>query len=286
MSVPAQTVHADHLPPADFAKIAALIGSTVGIKLPPEKRLMVEGRLRKRFREAGASSRADYCEFVFEGGGLESELVHLIDAITTNKTDFFREAEHLNLLERELAPALLSLRGRQDPLLKIWSAASSNGAEAWTIAMVLEDLLEKRGDFRYAILGTDISTQMLEDARRAIYTEDVVAPVPETMRRKYIRYASRPGRNGEVRIAPHLRKRVSFERLNLMDATYPYDHDVDVIFLRNVLIYFKKSDQESVISRLFTHLRPKGYLIVGHSESMVVNTSGLRQVGPAVFQKI
>ena len=276
----------DHLDMRDFERIAMLIGKQVGIKLPPAKRLMVEGRLRRRLRHLQLDTFADYGNLLFRNDGLEGELPFLINAVTTNKTDFFREPEHFECMEKVLVPALLSARGERTPLLKVWSAASSTGAEAYTIAMVLADMAAARRDFRFAVLGTDISTDVLETGRRAIYPAELVAPVPPGMQSRYLMHARRPGIRPEVRIAPELRRQVRFDRLNLMDDSYPYDRDVDIIFLRNVLIYFEKSDQAAVISRLIGHLRPGGYLLLGHSESMIGTSITMRQIAPAVFQKV
>jgi chemotaxis protein methyltransferase CheR len=276
----------DHLSTVDFTRIANLISSEVGIKLPPAKRLMVEGRLRKRVRALNLTSFDDYCDYLFRRDGLGQERTYLINAVTTNKTDFFREPEHFALLEQTLVPELIALRrGERDPLLKVWSAASSTGAEAYTLAMVLSDLAANRRDFRFAILGTDISTAVLAQGRRAVYPAEMVAPVPPEKQARYVMHARKPGVRPEVRMAPEIRRTVRFAHLNLMASSYPFDRDVDVIFLRNVLIYFDKRDQESVIGRLIEHLRPGGYLALGHSESMVGTTISMRQVAPAVFQK-
>jgi chemotaxis protein methyltransferase CheR len=276
----------DHLDPADFGRIANLISTEVGIKLPPAKRLMVEGRLRKRIRALGLAGFDAYCTDLFRDNGLKDERPYLINAVTTNKTDFFREPEHFTLLERQMVPTLLAARrAERNPLLKVWSAASSTGAEAYTLAMVLADLMADRRDFRFAILGTDVSTAVLAAGHRAVYPAEMVAPVPAEKQSRYVMYARRPGLRPEVRIAPELRRRVGFAYLNLMAPSYPFDHDVDVIFLRNVLIYFEKADQEAVIGRLIDHLRPGGYLVLGHSESMVGTSITMRQIAPAVFQK-
>ncbi|WP_395815475.1 CheR family methyltransferase [Devosia sp.] len=277
----------DHLTPRDFERIARLIGDKVGIKLPPAKRIMVEGRLRKRVRSLGLVDFADYTAHLFERDGLDEELVHLINAVTTNKTDFFREPEHFEVMVNKLVPALLAeRRGERKPLLKIWSAASSTGAEAYTIAMVMNDLEAQRRDLSYAILGTDIDTNVLEQAARAVFPAEMADAVPADQSARYIMQPRKPGLRAEVRIAPELRKRVQFAHLNLMDKSYPFDRDVDLIFLRNVLIYFEKSDQEAVINRLVGHLRPRGYLLLGHSESMIGTSITMRQVAPAVFQKV
>lgn len=280
------TIDDDHLSMRDFKRIADLIGEEVGIKLPPAKRLMVEGRLRKRVRALGLPNLDAYSIYLFQRDGLAAERPHLINAVTTNKTDFFREPEHFDLLENKLVPALLELRrNERQPLLKIWSAASSTGAEPYTIAMVLADLAAQRHDFRFAVLGTDISTAVLEQGARGVYPTELVAPVPPTKQQRYLMYARKPGPRPEVRIVPELRRLVHFAQLNLMDGSYPFDRDVDVIFLRNVLIYFDKADQEKVILRLVSHLRVGGYLILGHSESMIGTAVTMRQVAPAVFQK-
>jgi chemotaxis protein methyltransferase CheR len=273
-----------HLTNAHFSAIAEVIEGRVGIKLPPGKRTMVEGRLRKRVRALGLSSLTDYARQLFEQGGLDDEIVHLIDCVTTNKTDFFREPAHFDFLRQTAVPKLLRAHGPRPAALKIWSAACSAGAEAYTIAMVLQDLVAAGRNLRYSILGTDISTEVLREARAAIYTRDFVAPVPAAMQQRYVMRARDP-RQHHVRIAPELRRRVQFEHLNLMDKTYPFDRDVDVIFCRNVLIYFDKPTQVAVISRLASHLRPGGYLLLGHSESMAgAGIDGLEQVVPTVYQ--
>jgi chemotaxis protein methyltransferase CheR len=277
----------DRLSVADFERIAELIGREVGIRLPPGKRLMVEGRLRRRLRALELQNFDFYCRYLFSGNGMQAELPHLINVVTTNKTDFFREPEHFNLMRTTLVPSLLAARsGPQPPLLKVWSAAASTGAEAYTAAMVLDDLSRHNKAFRFAILGTDVSTEVLETGRRAIYPADQIMPVPRDYQSRYLLWPRRRGLRSEVRIVPELRRLVRFERLNLMDQSYPYDRDVDIILLRNVLIYFDKSDQAAVISRLVGHLRPGGYLLLGHSESMIGTSVPVRQVAPAVFQRV
>ncbi|MBD8065809.1 chemotaxis protein CheR [Devosia sp. PTR5] len=276
----------DHLTPTDFQRISALIGQEVGIRLPPGKRLMVEGRLRRRLRALGLAGFEAYGDYLFRQNGLEQERPHLINAVTTNKTDFFREPEHFEIMEKTLVPTLLAGRTDRQPLLKVWSAASSTGAEAYSIAMLLADMVTRGRSFRFAVLGTDISTDVLEQGRRAIYPAEQIAPVPPALQSRYLMFSRRPGTRPEVRIVPELRRHVQFQRLNLMDQSYPYDRDVDIIFLRNVLIYFDKADQTKVITRLTAHLRPGGYLLLGHSESMIGTDVAVRQVAPAVFQKL
>lgn len=277
-------VVSNRLSDQDFRRIAALVSDHTGIKLPQTKRLMVEGRLRKRANFLGYPGVSAYCRHLFDGKGLEAEFTHLVDAVTTNKTDFFREADHFRFLEEHIVPNLLAARAGPRRL-KLWSAASSFGAEAYTIAMVMAELALQRPELRFAVLGTDISTQVLDQARRAIYPEEMIEPVPRHMQQRYIMRGESADCQREVRIVPELRRVCHFQHLNLMDGHYPIDRDVDVIFLRNVLIYFERETQEAVVSRLFGHLRPGGYLILGHSESMIGTNLNLTQLAPAIFRK-
>ncbi|MGX5777449.1 CheR family methyltransferase [Methylorubrum zatmanii] len=266
-----------------FRSVVELIQSQVGIQLPPAKRTMLEGRLRKRMRALDLDSLDAYGRHLFDEGRLAEEYVHLVDCVTTNKTDFFREPAHFDLLRSEIVPRLIAGRGR--PLLKLWSAAASTGAEAYTLAMVLQDMIAAGAGFSYAILGTDISTEVLRVAADAIYPDEMLAAVPPDLRRRYVMRARDPGRK-QGRIVPELRARTRFQRLNLMDARYPVDHGVDVIFCRNVLIYFDKPTQKAVLGRLAAHLRPGGFLVVGHSESMAgTGVPGLTPVSSTVFRR-
>lgn len=278
-----------HLSERDFSRLAGLIEGHCGIRMPPAKRTMVEGRLRKRMRAVDLPDLAAYCRWVLDGGGFEAEFAHLVDAVTTNKTDFFREPDHFHYLCQDAVPSLLAgRRSLQDPLLKLWSAACSCGAEAYTMAMVLADLAanpERAGRrFRFSILGTDICTTVLEKAAIAVYPVEMASPVPPEMRRRYLMRARDPDRH-EVRVVPELRRLVQLAQLNLMAPAYPVDRDMDVIFCRNILIYFDRPTQHAVLTRLVEHLRPGGYLFLGHSESMAGSNLLMRQVAPTVFRR-
>jgi chemotaxis methyl-accepting protein methylase len=281
----ARTVRLDALSDRHFRELAAFIEREVGIRLPPSKRTMVEGRLRRRVKALGLSDVDEYVDFIFDRGLLAEESVHLIDCLTTNKTDFFREPEHFQILAQEVAPKLLAeRRGRIARGLKIWSAACSIGAEAYTLAMVLSELSTAE-NFDILILGTDICSTALDQARRAIYPADMLAPTPKAMRERYVMYSRDPARR-EARIVPELRRLTRFERLNLMDSIFPVDEDMDVIFCRNVLIYFSSATQQAVVANLCRHLRPGGYLFLGHSESMAGGRQAqMRQVASTVFRR-
>ncbi|HVJ51521.1 MAG TPA: protein-glutamate O-methyltransferase [Aliidongia sp.] len=276
----------DHLKGRDFQRLAQFIHNYSGIKMPPTKKTMVEGRLRKRASANGFASLTDYCAHLFDQGGLEAESIHLIDAVTTNKTEFFREPEHFRFLTDVAVPELTALRRPGAPVtLKVWSAASSIGAEPYTLAMALADLAERRGGFRFSITGTDISTRVLETAIAAIYPEQMIEPVPMALRKRFL-LRSRDARQDLVRIAPELRSMVQFGRVNLMEAPYAVDRDMDVVFCRNILIYFDKPTQQEVLERLCDHLRPGGFLFLGHSESLAGLGLPLEPAGPTVFRRL
>jgi len=224
----------------------------------------------------------DYCDFLFHEDGLEQESVYLIDAVTTNKTDFFREARHFEYMQQVALPALAASGVRT---VRTWSSACSTGAEPYTMAMVLEEFTEARSDLNYSILATDLSTDVLQTAQRGIYAEDLVQPVPRDLHRKYIMVAKQPGRR-EIRISPLLRSRVGFARMNLMDDKYPVGDAMHMIFCRNVLIYFDKPTQSAVLTRLCNCLVKGGYMFIGHSESITGFDLPLKQVSNTVFQRV
>ena len=273
----------DRLQPEHYQALALAMEQHTGIQFGPSKQAMLEGRLQRRVRATGLPNMAAYGAMLFEQDGLAAEFGFLVDCVTTNKTDFFREPDHFEFLRAKAVPALLAHRGR-GRTLKLWSAACSTGAEAYTIAMVLDAMQDLGTRVDFSILGTDISTDVLAQAWRAIYPAAMLDPVPPEWRRRYAMAAADLSRD-EVRIIPELRCRTQFGSLNLMDPAYPFDRDVDVIFCRNVLIYFAKQTQQAVLRRLAAHLRPGGYLIVGHSESMTLDDAyPMEQVLPTIYR--
>ena len=272
----------DRISKRNFDKLARFIYDYSGIKMPPTKLTMLEGRLRRRLRATRHASFDDYCDFLFNEGGLDQETIYLIDVVTTNKTDFFREAKHFEYMQTVALPTLADSGLRT---IRTWSSACSTGAEPYTMAMVLAEFAEGRSDVSYNVLATDLSTDVLQTARRGIYAEDLVAPVPRDLQKKYVMVAKQQGRR-EVRISPKLRSRVGFARMNLMDEKYPIGDMMHLIFCRNVLIYFDKQTQAGVLTRLCGCLAKGGYMFIGHSESITGFDLPLKQVSNTVFQRI
>jgi len=269
---------------SEFHQISQFITSEYGIKLPDFKKTMVEGRLQKRLRQTGIPSFSKYIDFVFSLEG-KGELLEMVDAISTNKTDFFRESSHFDFLNSTFLPKYSAENSREQ--LKIWSSASSSGEEIYTIAMIIEEFnaAPENSKVNYSILGTDISVEKLRTAVSAIYPIDRIKDIPISFRDKYL-LKSKDTSKKIVRFIPQIRSKAEFQRLNLMDTSYSVRQDFDIVFCRNVLIYFDKEMQEKVINRLCTKLKTGGYFFLGHSESIIGKNVPLRQIEPTIYQKI
>jgi chemotaxis protein methyltransferase CheR len=249
--------------------------------MPPIKKVMLQSRLQKRLAALKMKNFNEYCEYLFSHEGQKSELMLMIDLITTNKTDFFREPVHFNFLTEHILPEYVRQTSKE---IKVWSAGCSSGEEPYTLAMVLSEFSENVHPLNFSILGTDISLQVLEKAAMAIYPEERVSTIPFYLKKKYF-LKSKSVHKKTVRVIPALRSRVKLDRLNFMDHHYEVPYDFDIIFCRNVLIYFDKETQENVINRLCKRLKPGGIFFLGHSESIQGMDVPLLQLKPTVFRK-
>jgi len=267
----------------DYKRFSEFIHAECGIKLPPSKKTMVEARLQKRLRLLEMASFREYNDFLFSPAGLSEELGQLIDAITTNTTEFFREPKHFEILRDRVLPGWLRAHAHE-PKLRLWSAGCSSGEEPYTLAMVLSEFAENHPGFRFSILATDISIQVLEKARRAVYPEERVHQMSMELKRKYL-LRSKDRQKKLVRIVAGLRDVVTFSRLNFMEE-FRFDHPMDIIFCRNVMIYFDRATQERLLNKFCRQLRPDGHLFIGHSESLTGMELPLRQVAPTVYRRI
>jgi chemotaxis protein methyltransferase CheR len=270
------------LSPSSFARLAQFITAEVGIKMPESKTMMIQSRLLRRVNSLGLASMDEYVDRLFAPQN-EAEREHFINAITTNKTDFFREPEHFSYLSEVVLPAFGGGRAHC-ARFHAWSAGCSTGEEPHTLAMVLAEYGARRPGFDVAILATDVSTKVLDQARDAIYPEAQILPVPPELRRKYL-LSNRGGAERMARIVPGLRMRISFGQLNFMDEYYPVKDTFDVIFFRNVMIYFDRPTQEAVVNKLCRNLTPGGYLFAGHSESLTGLDVPLRPVRASIYRK-
>jgi chemotaxis protein methyltransferase CheR len=269
---------------ADFNRLRGLIYEEAGINLGAEKKTMLEIRLRRRWHGLHHSSCAQYCEFVFSPEGRKRELVHLIDAVTTNKTDFFREPGHFDFLVAKALPELAASYGARRKSL-VWSAGCSTGEEPYTLAMVLSEYEQSHPGFQFKLLATDISTAVLDKARMGVFKSEVVRPVPQPLQRKYLMRSREPG-SDLLRITPELRAAVEFRRVNFMDADFAIAETPEIIFCRNVIIYFDRPTQFRLLDKLTRLLAPGGYFFAGHSESLQGMDLPLAPAGTAVYRKV
>ena len=280
---PQATIYNQKLSKAEFERLSRYIHQEYGIKLAPVKQVMLQGRLMKRLNALGIPTFKDYIDFVFSPEGKQSELIHMIDVVTTNKTDFFREASHFDFLRSHILPAFASRQPNTGPF-RVWNAGCSSGEEPYTTAMVLQEYYNTHHRPDFQILATDLSTDILVKARTAIYPEQRIAVVPMSLKKKYF-LRSKDTAKKLVRVVPELRRKVTFGRLNFMSANYAVDTNMDVIFCRNVLIYFDKPTQETVINKLCLNLKKGGYFFLGHSESITNMNVPLEQIVPTVFRR-
>ncbi len=270
---------------SEFEKIRRLVYDRAGISLGSHKKDLVRTRLQKRLRVLNLGSYGDYYDYVVNHDESGSELIHMLDAISTNKTDFFRENQHFEFLRNEALPKILELKNRRnDNRLRFWSAGCSTGEEPYTLSMVLHKALANTGGWDLKILATDISTRALERAVEGVYTEEQTAGIPGNIRSEVLT----PVQRSPVKvysIADKYRRVVSFRRLNLMDPQFPFKGLFDVIFCRNVMIYFDKPTQEALVNKFYRYLQPGGYLLIGHSESLAGATTSFKYVRPTVYLK-
>ncbi|HEX8949187.1 MAG TPA: protein-glutamate O-methyltransferase [Dissulfurispiraceae bacterium] len=269
----------------DFSRLSEFIHNECGIKMPPAKKTMLEARLLKRLRKLGIRSFAEYCDYVLSPEGAENELVHMIDVVTTNKTDFFREPVHFEYLTRTALPELIKKSGAGiSKNFVIWSAGCSSGEEPYSLAIALSEFAGRYPGFRFTVLATDISTRMLEKAKTGIYEEERADPVPMQLKCKYF-LRSKDRSKGLVRIVPELREMVKFRRLNFMDDDFGFREKLDIIFCRNVIIYFDRPTQEALINRFCRYLIPGGYIFMGHSETLHGLDVPLVQAAPTIYRR-
>ena len=268
---------------AAYRFIADMVYEHSRIRLGTDKQALVSGRLAKRLRALKLDSFEDYCKFLQSAAG-EEELGPLVDLISTNHTNFFREIQHLDFLRDQVLPDLLPRLVKQRETFRIWSAACSSGEEPYTMAIVLAEYARHNGPFAWQIEASDISSRILERAQNAIYAEDrVKMPQPDWLARYFQKGSGQY--DGCFRVKDALRQTVKFHRLNLLQPSYPVAPDQHVIFCRNVMIYFDTVTQQELVTKLIAQLAPGGHLIVGHSESLLGVKHPLKTLKPGIYRK-
>jgi len=266
---------------ADFARLARFIEGTCGIRMPPSKKTLLESRLRSRVFALGLKGFSAYCTHVLGATGGD-ERARMVDLVTTNQTAFFRERQHFDVLTGSVLPDLAARCGAGviRPL-RIWSAGCATGEEPYTLIMVLLEALVHGRTPSFELLGTDLSRRVLQHAAEGVYRDTYVQSIPLELRRKYLlRNIADPAL---VRVCGRLRRAVSLRALNLLEEDYGLGQPMDVIFCRNVFIYFDRATQRAILHRFAENTIAGGYLFLGHSETIHGLDVPFAQVAPTVY---
>jgi chemotaxis protein methyltransferase CheR len=268
----------------EFRQIRELLYAATGITLGPQKRHLVRARLARRLRALGLDSFGQYGAVLLDGDPAGEEMRRFVNAMTTNKTDFFREAHHFRYLTETWAPAIRARVTRGDGHVRLWSAGCSTGEEPYTLAMTVREALGALPGLDLRILASDIDTDVLQRAAEGVYTIEQARPVPrELVARYFLRGVGT--RADLVRVRPELRAMVTFRQINFTDDTWPIRARFDAIFCRNVLIYFDRPTQQTVLRRFLDLLKPDGLLFLGHSESVHGLLDDVAHLGQTIYQR-
>ncbi len=262
----------------EYTQFQAFIYEQVGITLSGDKKTLLVSRLGKRLRALELSSYQDYLDYVRGDAGQE-ELTNLLDLVSTNKTDFFREPVHFDFLRDEIIPSLEEMKH-----IRIWSSASSSGEEPYTIAMTLYDAVSNPSQWDFKVLASDISTRVLAKAAAGIYDQERIAGLDSTLVRRHFLRGKGESAN-QVKVKRHITDIVRFRRINLMDEKFPIRTSLDLVFCRNVMIYFDRETQSRLVHKFYRYLKPGGYLFIGHSESLQWVDHPFTYVQPTIYQK-
>ncbi len=265
----------------EFRAIRDLVSAQAGIVLSEAKRDMIYGRLVRRLRALDLDNFGAYCELLDSQDGA-GEMEAFVNAVTTNLTSFFREAHHFEYLAQRLLPSLLQSRAGTRRL-RIWSAGCSTGEEPYSLAMTLRDAIPRIDGWDVKILATDIDTNVLATAAAGVYGEERVRDLPQDRLRRWFR-KGKGSCDGKVKVSRELQDMISFRQLNLLGA-WPMRGSFDVIFCRNVVIYFDKPTQKKLFERMADQLASDGHLFIGHSESLFKVTDRFRTLGNTIYER-
>ncbi len=266
----------------EFEKISRLVYGQCGIALNEEKKELVKARLGKRIRSGQFKSFSEYYRFVVEDP-TGQEMVHLLDAISTNFTSFFREKQHFDTLQSEIVPAIMARKKVRTDGLRFWSAGCSSGEEPYSIAIALLETMDNRSECPWTLLATDISTKVLEVAASGIYPKERIQSVPMNLVKKYFLKGENRWKD-YVKVKDDVKRHIHFHRLNLMEP-FPFKKSFNCIFCRNVMIYFDKKTQASLANRFYECLEKGGYFVIGHSESLTGVRHSFDYLKPTIYRK-
>lgn len=266
----------------EFRLFQDMIHREAGIFLSESKRALLVGRLSRRLRELGLQSFKDYHRYVTQEDPRERVL--MLDCISTNETHFFREPRQFEFLQQQVFEgwAAAAAAGGRPRRIRVWSAACSTGEEPYSLAMTLLDHFPRQSGWEIEILASDLSTRVLARAREGVWSLERAREIPEPLLKRFMLRGTR-SQEGKMKAGPEVSSLIRFERINLNDERYPVSGRFDLVFCRNVLIYFDAPSKARVIRQLSRHMAPGGYLFLGHAESVVGSNQDLRRVGPTIY---
>lgn len=265
----------------EYQQFRALVHEKCGINLGDSKKELVRARLSKRLRQTGHKGYEEYLKFLISDISGE-EIIRMLNAISTNLTSFFRESKHFDFLKQNYLPGFIKGENGTRKNLKVWSAGCSSGEEPYSLAMCLSEFFGD-GVGRFNILATDLSTEVLSKAKSGVYETGRTRSIPTGVLHKYFQKGTGK-KNGYVRTKNNIRSLIDFRRLNLMDD-FPFRNEFDIIFCRNVMIYFDKKVQEDLVSKYYNSLKSGGYLFIGHSESLMGINHKFVYIKPTIYLK-
>jgi chemotaxis protein methyltransferase CheR len=266
----------------EFDKFKELIHRISGIYLSEQKKKLVVARLSRRLRALNLDTFTQYYHYLTDNPDGAAEIVNLINRITTNKTDFFREMHHFDFLQNEILPAMIAKgEASGNRRVRIWSAGCSSGEEPYSIAIILSEAFKNHRGWDIKILATDLDTEVLQRASHGHYATQTLIPVPSEYLAKYFVRAT----DGYI-VSDTLKYMVSFRKLNFMDAAFPMKNPFDIIFCRNVIIYFDQSTKTELMNKFHAYLKPQGLIFIGHSESLMSMKDQFKYIKHTVYQKV
>ncbi|MBE7410942.1 MAG: protein-glutamate O-methyltransferase [Leptospiraceae bacterium] len=271
----------------EFNYIKDLVYEKAGIFLPPHKKIMVQSRLNSRLRANSMNNFKDYVSKLKNDKAFyEVEVLEIINKITTNKTDFFRENHHFEYLTNTFFPEKEKILQKFSvKKVRIWSSACSTGEEPYSIAITVEEYLKTKKSFEVKIFASDIDTNVIETAKKGIYKQDRLETVSDEFKKKYFKKVSEKNGVIEYEVSQNLKNLIEFKKVNLLEAPFPFKEKFDIIFCRNVIIYFDKPTQKRLFSNFHSMLEDDGILIIGHSETLFGISDDFGFLGKTIYKK-
>lgn len=263
----------------EFEVFQKVVMSILGIQLSDAKRPLVVSRLLSRLKHLQLKSFSEYIEYLCQSPMAQEELTNFINQITTNETYFFREQQHFDFLQQQVMPGFH--KSKRGEIIRVWSSACSSGEEPYSIAFIFSDFIKQNASFRVKILASDVSTKVLRKAEEGVYSKERISKIPMQNRLNYFTQIE----EDKYQVKEEIRALITFKNLNLMDQHYPLKAPLDILFCRNVMIYFSEDSKTHVLNNFYRYLKDDGFLFMGHSESLINCREKFKVIQNTIFKK-